>query len=98
MYSSLLENKKLAANRCTYNIENEEMKIKKDYMEHIFILLEYIDWKIKNHKEDKNIKMERNNLEKKMKELEKELDEELEKEVDKELDKESDKESMIHFN
>jgi hypothetical protein len=64
--------------------------MKKDQIEHISILLEYIDWKIKNHKEDENIKLERNNLEKKMKELE--------KEVDKELDKESDKESdnMIH--
>ena len=82
MYSSLLKNKNKAANRCTYNIENEEMKMKKDYMEHISILLEYIDWKIKNHKEDENIKLERNNLEKKMKELEKELDEELEKELD----------------
>ena len=64
MYSSLLKNKNTAANRSKYNIESEEIIMKKDQIEHISILLEYIDWKIKNHKEDENIKLERNNLEK----------------------------------
>ena len=94
MYSSLLKNKKSKAKRSKYDIESEEIKMKKDQIEHISILLEYMDWKIKNHKEDKNIKIERNNLEKKKKLLEKELDEEMEKELEKELVKESD--NMIH--
>lgn len=86
MYSSLLKNKKSKAKRSKYDIENEEIKMKKDQIEHISILLEYMDWKIKNHKEDENIKIERNNLEKKKKLLEKELDEEMEKELVKESD------------
>lgn len=82
MYSSLLKNEKSKAKRSKYDIESEEIKMKKDQIEHISILLEYMDWKIKNHKEDENIKIERNNLEKKKKILEKELEKELVKESD----------------
>lgn len=74
MYNSLLKDNKTTPYTSKIDIETEEIKIKKDQIEYINILLEYIDWKIKNHKEDENIKKERNKLQEKKKIFEEELE------------------------